>query len=245
MLPWLKQFILPSLLSIGITYLTLRLLFRRSLQGSAAPVETIEPLSPQGRAAAWSILLAGALLIFISARGLDLGLPTCAAALVAVPFVTRTDGRAIMEIIRGVSWRVLPLVAALFIVVEALQQAGALERIGFVFSKIDALPRPLVPLTGSFLAAAVSNLMNNLPCALLTGGALHATQVSKPLHSALLIGIDLGPNLSITGSLASLLWLIALRREGISVSAWTFLKNGAIVMTPALLLAALALASGA
>ncbi|MDP9126380.1 MAG: arsenic transporter, partial [Pseudomonadota bacterium] len=53
------------------------------------------------------------------------------------------------------------------------------------------------------------------------------------------IGIDLGPNLSITGSLATILWLVALRREGEHVSAWQFLRVGMLVM-PLALVAALA-----
>ncbi|MCO5935283.1 hypothetical protein NAF17_07005 [Mucilaginibacter sp. RB4R14] len=55
------------------------------------------------------------------------------------------------------------------------------------------------------------------------------------ITSAVLIDIDLGPNLSITGSLATILWLVALRRDGQTVSAWAFLKLGAVVMTFALL----------
>jgi arsenical pump membrane protein len=55
--------------------------------------------------------------------------------------------------------------------------------------------------------------------------------------SAVLIGVDLGPNLSVTGSLATILWLTALRREGQNVTAWTFLRLGALVMPPALVLA--------
>jgi arsenical pump membrane protein len=55
------------------------------------------------------------------------------------------------------------------------------------------------------------------------------------IKSFLLIGIDLGPNLSVTGSLATILWLVALRREGIRVSAGTFLKLGIPVMLIALL----------
>jgi arsenical pump membrane protein len=47
--------------------------------------------------------------------------------------------------------------------------------------------------------------------------------------------VDLGPNLSVTGSLATLLWLIAIRREGENVSGWQFLALGALVMPPALL----------
>jgi arsenical pump membrane protein len=50
------------------------------------------------------------------------------------------------------------------------------------------------------------------------------------------IGVNLGPNLSITGSLATILWLVALRREGQDVSAWGFLRLGLVVAPPALLL---------
>ena len=53
----------------------------------------------------------------------------------------------------------------------------------------------------------------------------------------MLIGVDVGPNLSVTGSLATILWLTALRREGLHVGAWQFLKLGALVMPPALVLA--------
>ena len=56
-------------------------------------------------------------------------------------------------------------------------------------------------------------------------------------HAAILVGVDLGPNLSVTGSLATILWLSALKREGIKVSSWSFLKLGFLVMPPALLLA--------
>ncbi|MGH9655646.1 MAG: ArsB/NhaD family transporter, partial [Bryobacteraceae bacterium] len=54
----------------------------------------------------------------------------------------------------------------------------------------------------------------------------------------------LGPNFSITGSLATILWLIALRREGEHVSFLTFLKYGIAITAPALLLATLAVLAG-
>jgi arsenical pump membrane protein len=60
---------------------------------------------------------------------------------------------------------------------------------------------------------------------------------------AILIGVDLGPNLSVTGSLATILWLIALRREGENVTLLRFLRIGLIVMPPALLLSLLALSA--
>jgi arsenical pump membrane protein len=61
--------------------------------------------------------------------------------------------------------------------------------------------------------------------------------VPEHVRAAVLIGVDLGPNLSVTGSLATILWLTALRREGLLVTAWSFLKLGALVMPPALALA--------
>jgi len=59
------------------------------------------------------------------------------------------------------------------------------------------------------------------------------------LTNVVMIGVDLGPNLSITGSLATILWLLALRKEKLDVSFWKFLQVGAIAM-PVALLAALA-----
>ena len=87
-------------------------------------------------------------------------------------------------------------------------------------------------------AALGCNLVNNLPAELPAGAAVQATAVM----GAVLIGIDLGPNLSVTGSLATILCLVALRREGLDVGTLQFLRLGAVVMPPALLLAPAALA---
>jgi arsenical pump membrane protein len=64
-----------------------------------------------------------------------------------------------------------------------------------------------------------------------------AHRLPADLAGSALIGVDLGPNLSVTGSLATILWLVALRREGQDVSAWRFLRLGVVVMPPALVLA--------
>ena len=85
--------------------------------------------------------------------------------------------------------------------------------------------------------ALICNLVNNLPAGLLAGSVVSASHVPRQVTSAVLIGVDLGPNLSVTGSLATIPWLSALRRENQQVSAWSFLKLGALVMPPALLLA--------
>jgi len=82
---------------------------------------------------------------------------------------------------------------------------------------------------------------NNLPSGLFAGLTLVSAPHARSLASAIAVGIDLGPNLSVTGSLATVLWLVALRREEISVGAVAFLRVGALVMPPALLLALAAL----
>jgi arsenical pump membrane protein len=79
--------------------------------------------------------------------------------------------------------------------------------------------------------------MNNLPVGLIGASVLSHAQPPLAVTDAALIGVDLGPNLSITGSLATILWLLAIRRDGEHVDFWRFLKVGAVVMPPALVLA--------
>jgi arsenical pump membrane protein len=85
------------------------------------------------------------------------------------------------------------------------------------------------------VVAFLSNGMNNLPVALMGGAAIRHAQETSIVAHAILIGVDLGPNLSVTGSLATILWLIALRREKVEITAWEFFKIGAIAMPVALI----------
>jgi arsenical pump membrane protein len=138
---------------------------------------------------------------------------------------------------------VLPLVAGLFVIVEALQNAGMLR---FGLSTLAALEQrshEIASLAAGFAVAMLSNVMNNLPVALISGAALQHTYQARLVSHAVLIGVDLGPNLSVTGSLATILWLIALRREKVEITAWEFLKIGMIAMPLALLASLLVLAN--
>jgi arsenical pump membrane protein len=240
--PWLRTFLLPSVLSIGATYLALRWMVRKDIKGGVEDGRDRAPLTTEGRRAAWGVLGTGAALICASAFGLDLGLPTCIAALIAVLIATRASASDITAVLKHVSWSVLPLVAGLFVLVEALNGAGALHDVSALFARCAALPRFAGALVSSFGIAALSNLMNNLPSGLLAGGALQTMAAPPHIRDAVLIGVDLGPNLSVTGSLATLLWLIALRREGQQITGIQFFKVGLLVMPPALLLATAAAA---
>ena len=135
---------------------------------------------------------------------------------------------------RGAS---LPLVAGLFVLVEALEKSGLIAGLSaLLHDTADQAPVWCAWGAGTIIALA-TNLMNNLPAGLIAGSAVQSAHVADNVTRGILIGVDLGPNLSVTGSLATILWLTALRREGQNVGAWAFLKLGCLVMPPALLLA--------
>jgi arsenical pump membrane protein len=131
----------------------------------------------------------------------------------------------------------LPLVAGLFVLVEGVEGTGVLAPLGhFIASRAADAPGSTALAAGAF-TAVVCNLVNNLPLGLIAGTLAGGSHLSAPVTGAMLIGVDLGPNLSVTGSLATILWLVALRREGQEISAWKFLALGVLVMPPALLAA--------
>jgi arsenical pump membrane protein len=238
LLDWLKTFALASLLSILTTYAVLRLTQRKTLAAETVATDVERPvLSSGGKVAGGGILVTAAALIAASFFGVDLGLPTLIAGLATTCLILVLKRESPVEVAKGISWGVLPLVAGLFILVEALDRTGVIRVLTDELRRA-AVTAPREAAAGAgLLVAFASNLVNNLPAGLVAGSAVQAADVPKTVAGAILIGVDLGPNLSVTGSLAAILWLTALRREGQDVSAWQFLKLGLFVMPPALLLA--------
>jgi len=128
------------------------------------------------------------------------------------------------------------LVAGLFIMVDAVESIGALHLTESWLVWVQKLPSATGALVTGFAVGVANNLVNNLPLGLIAGSTLHAVHTKGLLANAVLIGVDLGPNLSVSGSLATILWLLALRKEKLDVSFWDFLKVGAVAMPIALLL---------
>ena len=234
---WLGQYGLPSILAIGITFWVLRWTQRRALKQQIEAAITIQGLSPGGKTALWGIAMAAVVLLVCSAMDAQLGLPTAITGVLTAAIVLLRAKKKPWTVIKGVSWSVIPLVAGLFVIVEALEKTGLIHfftdllRAGLNHSVVGAA------WAGGSLVALSANGMNNLPVGLITGEVMQSGKVPEIVKSAAVIGVDLGPNLSITGSLATILWLVALRREGLHVSAWDFLKVGAWVMTAALVAA--------
>lgn len=233
---WLALFALPSAVAIAVTYGALRLALRRDLAGTRPAAVALPRLEPAARAAALGILATGAVLTGASAMGWALGLPTLAAGLAVAALVSLLTRRSPLPLLGGVSWGVLPLVAGLFVLVEAVFSTGLPDQ-AVAYLRHAAMTAPQLAAGGVGLGfALVSNLINNLPVGLVAATASRAGDLPPHVVGAMLIGVDLGPNLSVTGSLATILWLVALRREGVHVSARQFLGLGLKVMPPALLL---------
>jgi arsenical pump membrane protein len=198
-------------------------------------------LSKTGRIAFAGIGLLGCVLITASALNLDLGVSAFACGLFVALVISFRERNSAREIAAKVSWSVIPLVASLFILVEALNSAGAMSAALGALKMAQNLGGIRSTLSTAFGVAVASNLMNNLPSGLIAGAAVEAAHVNHAMRNSVLVGVDLGPNLSVSGSLATILWLIAIRRDGQDVKFFTFLKWGAIVMPPALLAAVLCL----
>lgn len=243
LLAWLHIFALPSVVAIVATYVALRWTQRRALKTSVAEVADIAPLSSTGKLAAAGILLTAIVLLTASALDWALGLPTFIAGVVIAALVLLIGRRSPWPVLRDISWSVLPLVAGLFILVEGLNRTGVLPALARILEQAAAAAPHLTSWASGILVALASNVFNNLPVGLIAATVTQAVQVPAQIIGAILIGVDLGPNLSVTGSLATILWLIVLRREGEHVGAMQFLKVGIVVMPPALLLSLLALSA--
>lgn len=135
---------------------------------------------------------------------------------------------ALTGIAGGVSWELVPFLFGVLVLATAIARAGVTAQLASLYETSGA---PLV-LIGS-VAAGGSAVIGNHPMALLHSLALEG-QPDTWIYAAL-IGGDLGPRLLPIGSLAGLLWIDALRRQGVRVPLSTFIGVGFIVTVPSLI----------
>ena len=236
LLQWLPRYLLASVVSITATYLALRFTQRRLLSQTLAKDVAVPQLSSGGKTAAAGIAATAVVLLVASALDIHLGLPTCLAGLATAIIVLVPRPLQTWSVLKDISWGVLPLVAGLFVLVEALNQTGVIGIIGALLRQATSISVAGTAWAAGIAVAIASNLANNLPVGLIAGSVVQSDHTADHIVRAVLIGVDLGPNLSVTGSLATILWLTALRREDLTVGFGTFLKIGAVVMPPALAL---------
>ena len=241
LLEWFHTFALPSVVSIVATYLLLRFTQRAELSKQVADPDSSPQLTISGKIAACGIAATAIVLLVASGLGRDLGLPTLVCGLVVTALVLLLERKPPWPVFADVSWSVIPLVGGLFILVEGLNRSGILPSLARLLQTAATTAPHSASWAAGLITAFASNLINNLPMGLIAATTTQGAHVPHEVTGAVLIGVDLGPNLSVTGSLATILWLIALRREGEHVGALRFLRIGAVVMPLALVLALLAL----
>jgi arsenical pump membrane protein len=220
----------------------MRLLFRNELCKSIECEVEDTKLSGNGKLVLTGLALMIAVLLTASAMKKDLGLPTCVAALVITAGVSIKARSNPIKLAREISWATLLLVAGLFVMVDAVESQGALNLTQQWLAWASSLGQNVAAMVVGFAVGLANNIVNNLPLGLIAGGTIQAAHTKGLMANAVLIGVDLGPNLCVTGSLATILWLLALRKDSVGdtggekldVSFWKFLRVGAVAMPLAL-----------
>ena len=142
---------------------------------------------------------------------------------------------------KRISWSIFGFIAGMFIVVRAIEDTGLTKMFGNWLIHLSGGTSFGAVMVGTAGAALGTNLINNVPMAVVMISALAGIQHAAPvlqhgLLAATIFGCALGPNLTTVGSLATVLWLLILRQRGVDVSGLDYFKVG-VVVTPLMLLA--------
>ncbi|GAB7042700.1 ArsB/NhaD family transporter [Catenuloplanes niger JCM 9533] len=149
---------------------------------------------------------------------------TLGALVLAVPRLWRAPGAGSRRLLRAVHPAFLLFVPALGVVVLAVRDSGFGALVGHLVPEQATLPGLLAAAT---LAAVLANLLNNLPATLML---VPLTAGNPGLTLAVLLGVNLGPNLTYVGSLATLLWRQILHAHDHAPGNRRFTRLGAITV---------------
>jgi arsenical pump membrane protein len=222
----------PWFAACAAEWLALRLFFRRDLVDSiAAPEQDGSPV-PRYALGVLCVTVAG----FVITSTLHVApawaaLAGCVALL--APRVARRDVHP-LRLVNESSPGFCVFVLALAVIVDGVTRHGLANELGRLVPDGTELPALLLL---AALAAALANLVNNLPATL----ALMPLVAGSPAAVlAVLLGVNIGPNLTYAGSLATLLWrrLLPARERP---RAAEFHRLGALTVPPILLLSTLSL----
>jgi arsenical pump membrane protein len=219
---------LPWLAVIVVEYAAFRWFFAADLRAPAEPVPAHEEVpAPRYALAVLGLTLAG----FAAAQPFGVSpawVAVAGAVGLAVPRRT-----SLGTLLREANPAFCAFVVALGIVVLAVREHGFGDLIDGLVPRHSGF---LSLLAVAALAAVLANLLNNLPATLVL---LPAVQHSHGLLLAMLIGVNVGPNLTYVGSLATLLWRQILHQRDAAPDARVFLRLG-LLTVPAALIAGVA-----
>ncbi len=237
---------LPWLGVIGIEYVVFRRFFATDLAAGArgdmgVPCDGAQPVQDGGAAEvpAFTLAVVAATLagfVLASAAGVNPAWAALAGVVVLGARALAQRRTSVPALARAADAPFLLFVLSLGIVVQAVTGNG-----------LGSALRPLVPAGTSLpallgvaaLAAALANVINNLPAVLILLPL--AAPAGPAAILAVLLGVNIGPNLTYTGSLATLLWRRVLRQHGSGPSLWEFTRLGLLTVPAGLAIAVLAL----
>jgi arsenical pump membrane protein len=231
--------VLPWLAVIGVEYLVFRRFFVRDLSGAVQD----EPAEP-GRPPVYALVVLAATLVGFGVLE-PLGVAPAwvalaGAAALAVPRLRRrplrrTVPRELRRLVLAANAPFCLFVFALGIVVLAVRSTG----LGGLVTRLAPEHATLLGLLGTaVLAAVLANLLNNLPATLVL---VPVVAHSPGLVLAVLLGVNIGPNLTYVGSLATLLWRQILHARDYPPRTSEFLALGALTVPAGLLVSSVAL----
>ncbi|MEU9131409.1 SLC13 family permease [Kitasatospora sp. NPDC048540] len=227
--------VLPWLAAIGVEYLVLRRFFAADLDAGAGPAQA-GPVPPLPRFALVTVAATLGGFVLTSALGVD---PAWAAAAGALALAVRALLRRTatpVAVVRSAALPFLAFVLALGVVVRAVVDNG----LGSALARLVPGGTGLPALLGvAALAAVLANVINNLP-AVLVMLPLAAPAGTGPVL-AVLLGVNIGPNLTYAGSLATLLWRRIVREHDSDVGLGEFTRLGLLTVPAALVLSVVAL----
>ncbi len=231
----------PWLVAIAVEYVAFRWFFAGDLVAAGpGPTRAAEaPLPRLPRFALVTVLATLAGFMLTSVAGLNPAWAAAAGAVVlAARSLIRRQDRPV-QLARALSVPFLVFVLGLGIVVEAVVHNG----LGAVLTRVipagSSLPS-LLALAG--LAALLANVVNNLPAVLVLLSVLAARGLAGPGPVlAVLIGVDVGPNLTYAGSLATLLWRRLLADRDHHTDLAEFTRLGLLTVPAGLILITVAL----
>ncbi|MGW2517059.1 arsenic transporter [Streptomyces sp. NPDC001617] len=224
---------LPWLVAIGAEYLVFRRFFRNDLSTTAdSPEPGDTPELPLFALVTVGCTLAG--FAVASAVGVEPVWVATAGALVLAGRALVRRRATPLSVVRASAPAFLAFVLALGIVVRAVVDNGLADALDHVLPSGSG---PLALLGIAALAAVLANLINNLPAVLVL---LPLTARAGPgAVLAVLLGVNIGPNLTYAGSLATLLWRRIVHRHEHDVDLGEFTRLG-LLATPAALVSAVA-----
>ncbi|ACZ61910.1 ArsB/NhaD family transporter [Dehalococcoides mccartyi] len=244
---YLTFMLIPSLLAITITIAIFYFVFRRDLTPRFSIMEN-KPvaLNNYSRSVRFTLIFLAAGCLLTSFMGWPLAIPLMVTAFILLGITLVYKKMDFNHLRHSVSWSILPFVLGLAFMVNGLENAGLTTTLGNWLSGTMASGGQLeTGLITSFGTAIGSNLINNWPMMMVSVSSLSViTDISGGnawLVYQAILGADLGPNLLIMGSLSTMLWLILLRKRGLTIKPVDYTKLGLLITPPVLLISTLAI----